>query len=283
MICCLNGKFLDEKDAKISILDNGFMYGDAFFDTMKSQNNSIVELENHLKRIYKTAKILHIKLPAEKRLADWINKTPKINELSDARIRITISRGVNGRNFFTSKNPTIAITCTSFTIDEKIVKNGVSVLTVKFQRPWPEIKSTNLMTMIRAYYEILPKKIHEAILIDDLNYVTEGCTSNVFIIKKGIFFTPKDKVLSGVTRDRIILLCKKNKLKVQMKNFKKSALLDADEVFLVNSTNEVVPVIKVDNKKIGTGKVGPATKKLIKIYEKFLTLSMLTASPFSKK
>lgn len=271
MICCLNGKFIDEKKAKISILDNGFMFGDAFFDTMISRNGIIMELENHLQRIEKTAKTLHVKLPPKKQLEDWLKKTIKINKLKNARLRMTISRGANGRDFFTSKKPTIAITCDRFIVNENF-ENGIAILTLNFQRPWPEIKSTNLITMIRAYYRTFPKKVHEAILIDDLDYVTEGCTSNIFMIKNSKIFTPKDKILPGVTRNRMIQLCIKNKIKIHTKNFKKGELLKADEIFLTNSTNGVVPVVKIDNKKVGLGKVGSYTKKIITIYKNSINL-----------
>ena len=219
MICCLNGKFIDTKDAKISILDNGFMFGDAFFDTMRVFNGVVLELEAHLERIEKTAKILHIKLPSSKQLESWIKKTPKLNKLNEARIRVTISRGANGFDFFTSKNPTIAITCDPYMKDEEIVKNGVSTFTSKAQRPWPEIKTTNMIYMIQAHYEIVTKKGYEAILIDDLDNVIEGSFMNLFMIKNEEIITPKDKILAGVIRDRVSELAKKMKLKIKIKNF----------------------------------------------------------------
>lgn len=269
MICCLNGEFIEAKDAKISLLDNGFMFGDAFFDTMRVEKGVVLELENHLKRITKTAKILHITLPSNKNLESWIKKLPQLNHHAEARIRVTISRGVNGFDFFTSTNPTIAITCDSYTKDEQIVEKGVSTFTLKIQRPWPEIKTTNMIYMIQAHYEIVPKKGYEAILIDDLDNVIEGSFMNLFMIKNNKIFTPKDKVLPGVTRDRVISLAKKLKLKIEIKNFKKSELVKADEIFLTNSLREIVPVIKVDNKKIGIGKPGALTTKIITAYQKF--------------
>ncbi|MBI5753724.1 aminotransferase class IV [Candidatus Peregrinibacteria bacterium] len=271
MICCLNGKFIDEKEAKISVLDNGFMFGDAFFDTMRTYHGVILELEKHLERIAKSAKILHLKLPCTtKELESWIKKTSRINKLDQARLRVTISRGAHGFNFLTCKNSTMAITCEPYIKDEKVAKNGVSAFTMNFQRPWPEIKSTNLMPMIQAYYALHGKKSYEGILIDDLGNVTEGSSTNIFIVKNGEIFTPKDKLLAGITRNRVIELAKKMKLKMHIKNFKKSALYKADEIFLTNRPREIIPVIKVDGKKIGTGKVGPYTKIMIKAYIEFI-------------
>lgn len=270
MICCLNGKFIDQKDAKISILDNGFMFGDAFFDTMRTYNGVVLELEKHLTRIAKTIKILHLKLPCSmQQLEFWIKKTSKINKLDQARMRVTISRGVNGFDFLSCKNPTLVITCEPYMKDKKIIKNGVSTFTLSYQRPWPEIKSTNLIPMVQAYFTLHAKKGYEGILVNDSGNVTEGSSTNIFIVKNGEIITPKDKLLAGVTRNRVIELAKEMKLKMKIKNFKKSELFKADEIFLTNRPREIIPVIKVDNKKIGSGKPGPFTKKIISAYEKF--------------
>lgn len=270
MIFCLNGQFIDQKDAKISLLDNGFMFGDAFFDTMRTYKGVVLELDRHLSRIKKTAKILHLKLPCSiKELESWIKKTSKINKLDQARMRVTISRGEHGFDFLTSKNTTLAITCEPYKKDEKVTINGVSTFTLNFQRPWPEIKSTNLMPMVQAYHTLQKKKGYEGILVDDLGNVTEGSSTNIFIVKNGEVFTPKDRMLAGVTRNRVIELVKEMKLKMNIENFHKAELFKADEIFLTNRPREIIPVIKVDNKKIGTGKPGAITKKIIAAYKKF--------------
>lgn len=270
MICCLNGKFLDQKDAKIPLMDNGFMFGDGFFDTMRAVGNVVLELENHLERIEKTSKILHLNLPYSMQdLESWIRKTLKINKLTQSRIRVTISRGANGFDFFSSKNPTVAITCDNYPKDENLTENGVQTFTFNSQRTLPEIKTTNMAYMIQAHYKLIEKKGFEAILIDDLGYVREGSFMNIFMIKNGKIFTPKDKILAGITRARIIQLAKKMKLKLEIKNFKKPELFKAEEIFLSNSLREIVPVTKVDNKKIGTGNPGSITKKIIAAYKEF--------------
>ena len=220
MICCLNGKFIDQKDAKISLMDNGFMFGDGFFDTMRCVGEVVLELENHLKRIEKTAKTLHMEIPySMKELGSMIQKLLKLNKLGQSRVRVTISRGANGFDFFTSKNPTVAITCDNYPKDEGLMEKGVQTFTSNIQRTWPEIKTTNMIYMIQAHYEIVKKKGYEAILIDDLGYAVEGSFMNLFIVKNGKIITPKDKVLAGVTRARIIQLAKKAKLKIEIKNF----------------------------------------------------------------
>ncbi|MCX6734647.1 MAG: aminotransferase class IV [Candidatus Peregrinibacteria bacterium] len=270
MIFCLNGQFIDQKDAKISLLDNGFMFGDAFFDTMRTYKGVILELDRHLARIQKTAKILHLKLPCSmKELESWIKKTSKINKLDQARMRVTISRGEHGFDFLTSKNTTLAITCEPYKKDEKVTIEGVYTFTLNFQRPWPEIKSTNLMPMVQAYHTLKKKKGYEGILVDDLGNVTEGSSTNIFIVKDGEVFTPKDRMLAGVTRNRVIELAKEMKLKMHIENFYKAELFKADEIFLTNRPREIIPVIKVDNKKIGTGKPGAITKKIIAAYKEF--------------
>lgn len=271
MKVCINGKFISEKQAKIPALDNGLLYGDAFYDTMRSYNGKILELELHLERIVKSANTIGLKLPWKiQKIGDLASRLIKINKINNGRIRVTITRGVNGFDFITCNNPTLIITAENIEIDQKNYNRGIDAYTIKLERPLPEIKMVGLTTMIVAYRKIYPKNGYEAILIDSKGKVREGASTNIFLVKKNTLITPKSEILKGLTRSRTINLAKSKKIKVIEKNFLKKELYSADEIFLTNRPREIIPVIKIDNHKIGNGKVGPITKKMMDLYQNYI-------------
>lgn len=271
MKVCINGKFIDEKQAKISALDNGLLYGDAFYDTMRSYNGKVLELELHLERIVKSANTIGLKLPWKiQKIGELVNQLIKINKINNGRVRVTITRGINGFDFLTCNNPTLIITAENIEVDQKNYNNGVDAYTLKLERPLPEIKMVGLTTMIVAYRNIYPKNGYEAILIDNKGKVREGASTNIFLVKKNILITPKSDILKGLTRSRMINIAKSKKIKVIEKNFLKKELYLADEIFLTNRPREIIPVTKIDNHKIGNGKIGPITKMMMGLYQNYI-------------
>lgn len=272
MKVCVDGKFIDSKKAKISALDNGFLYGDAFYDTMRSYDGKILELELHLKRIEKSAKIIGLNLPIPiKKIEELIKKLIKVNKIKEGRVRVTVTRGVNGFDFLSCKKPTLVITAENIKIDKTIYDTGVSAITLDLQRTLPEIKMVGLTAMIVAYRNVYPKKGYEAILTDNDGTVREGASTNIFLVKNNQLITPKNKILKGLTRSRVIELAKSKNIKVIEKDFLKTDLLSADEIFLTNRPREIIPVIKIDGKKINKGvSVGPVTQKIIELYKDYI-------------
>lgn len=270
MICCLNGKFLKEKYAKISVMDHGFLYSDGFYDTMKSFNGTILDLELHLKRVEKSLKKLTLKLPWRKnQVRSWINKTALLNKHPLARVRLTITRGCNNFDFNAPKNPTLVITAESIEIDEKIYEKGVAVFTLPMVRILPEVKIIGVTGMILSRRILGQKKAFEALFIDG-NFVREGSITNVFIVKNDKLHTPKSKILKGITRHEVMQIAKKNRLKVVERDIKIEELFMADEIFLTNTKFGVVPVVSADRKKIGTGKVGAVSKQIMKAFNYYV-------------
>lgn len=268
MQLCLNGKFLEEEDAWISPLDNGFLYGDGFYDTMRSYSGIVLDLDLHLERIIHSSKALDIPLKwSEFELEKWIKKMAKDTPWDSARIRVTITRGVHGFDFVGATNPTLLITSEEVKLDPRVYEKGISVHSMLLQRICPELKTLSLITMTLAQRDMLSKKTQEVLLVDEKKYVTEGATSNIFMIKDGVLYTPKKNVLIGVSRNRVIELVKRSGLSVQEKNLKMSFLMQADEVFLTNSVREIVPVVIVDGVRIGSGKVGAYTKRIMAFYK----------------
>lgn len=271
MIICLNGKFLDKKNAKISVLDNGFLYGDGIYETMRTYKGVILELEIHMKRLQKSAKTLGLKIiwPINK-IKEWAQKTVRLNNIKTGRVRITLSRGVNGFDFKSCKNPTLSIHAEKLILNSGIYKNGVSVVTMKLERVLPEVKTVGLTHMIQAYRAMNLRKETEAIIVDKKKFVREGASTNIFIVKKNKLWTPKSGILMGTTRNRIIELAKKTGLKVIIKDFKIEALAGSEEIFLTNRPREIIPVTKLNDKAVGNGKVGEITKKMMIAYKKYV-------------
>lgn len=271
MICCLNGRFMDVREAKVSVMDHGFLYSDGFYDTMKAFNGTILDLELHMARIKRSLKALAITLPWPlAKVQSWIEQVAQLNELKLARVRLTITRGPNDFDFFTSENPTLVITSEPIVIDPLIYKKGVSIFTIKLQRTLPEIKTIGVTPMILARRTVLAKGGHDAFFVDSKGYVTESTITNIFIVKSGCLYTPKSNILKGITRHEVIQSVRAHGLKVVERSVKLSELLKADEVFLANTKYGVTPVVKVDGKKIGDGKVGKMTKRVIRLHENYV-------------
>tara|TARA_B100000315_G_C14523555_1_gene562717 strand:- start:384 stop:1208 length:825 start_codon:yes stop_codon:yes gene_type:complete len=264
-IVCLNGRYLDEKKAKVSVLDAGFFYGEGIYETLRTKQGKLLNLEGHLARLKRSADLVQIPLPSLKKLSSWLQATVDKNGFwkkgKESRVRLTVSGGVHGYDA-PSKNPTILITVAPL---EEVPKQkrmrGVAAVTYKIDRPLPIAKTTNLLPSMIARRFMRIKKAYEVFLVDHLGYVTEGSISNIFMVKRGKLITPKSSALPGTTQERILKLARRQKWPLVRRDFKVKELYGAHEVFFTNAPRGVVPVVKVDGRKIGNGKVGPVTKR----------------------
>lgn len=271
MIVCLNGQFLSDEQAKISVLDNGFLYGDGFYDTMRTYGGVVLELDLHLDRIEKSARLTGITLPcARAELRGWIEETVHLNGFAAARVRVTLTRGANGFDFLTCASPTLVITCEEFLADPRMYEDGVRAFTLKLQRVFPEIKTLGLTAMMVAYRDIIPKNGYEALLVDDLGFVREGASTNFFIVKNGVLQTPEHHMLPGLTRARVMELARARGLVVCEKDVTVAELADAEELFLTNRPREIIPVVLLDGQPVGDGHVGPITKQVMEAYREYV-------------
>lgn len=275
MFVFINGKFVTEKNAKISALDNGLLYGDGFYDTMRTYEGKILEHDLHLKRIPKSAKLLGIKLPySVKKIGDFTKELVRRNGVADGRARVTITRGTQGFDFLHSNKSTLVITAEEIKVNKKDYSSGVAAFTMPLTRTLPEIKTLGLTVMIQAYRTILPRGAYEALLTTPKGEVSEGASTNIFLVKNGKIITPGEGILNGLTRQRAIILARSLGMTVAVRAVKKKELYAADEIFLTNRPREIIPVVKVDGKRIGTGKVGTITQQIMDSYQKYITTSL---------
>ncbi len=273
----INGKFYERRKAKISVFDSANMLGDGCWDSLRYHNNKFVFLKNHLDRLYKDAKLLDIKIPLNRRrLIEILNKTVKLNKMTtDGHLRIIISRGIKSTPY---QSPKVTITEPSITIipefkkpDNAVYKNGLKLVTVNTIRgplnvQNPQINSLSKLNCILACIEAQKKKGDEALMFDINKNISTCNSTHFFYIKNYNVFTSTGKYcVTGITRQKIIDICKKNKIKVYEKNFKLHDVLTADEAFVTGTFAGVVPVKKINN-KIFKIKPNSLTYKLSEYY-----------------
>jgi len=288
----INNKIVDDKDAKVSVFDRGFLYGDGVFETMRSYNGVVFKLDEHLDRLFNSLKIVKIKIPYSKSLLKkQIYKLLKINRLNDAYIRITATRGTGavGLAKIDCVIPTIVIIVKKFTpYSPKMYKNGVSAKIVNCRQnensPVSRIKSISFLNYILARLEAKENGFDDAIMLNSKGAISEATISNVFLVKGKRLITPplKSGILPGITRRIILKLAAKAGLKPKEEIVTPKAFYNADEVFLTNSLMEVMPVVKVDNRIIGKGNPGVFTRRIHLEYKKRTNDKFLARNDFSR-
>ena len=277
MYVLFNGKIIPKTKAKVSIYDHSFLYGDGVYETLRTGKKNVLFFDEHFDRLKKSTKYVGIKFPwSKKKVKEWIEVLLKRNKLSNARIRITVSRGKCDFNFMISK-PRIFITTERIKpIPVEVYEKGVKVVTFPIERPAPMIKSISMVPSILAHREAMNQDAFEAILYDGYGNITEGSMTNVFMVKNGVLTTANDFILEGTVRNHILELLEKNNVvkKIETREIEYEEFFKADEVFITSTLKGVVPVVKVDDKKIGKGKVGEYTQKIMDMYFDSVNLSI---------
>ena len=276
----INGKFFPKLEANISVYDHGFLYGDGVFEGIRIYNNNIFMLDEHINRLYDSAKAIRLKIPLSKtELKNAVNKTYKINELKDGYIRLIVTRGIGdlGIDTRTCPNPSIVIIVDKIALyPEKFYKNGMEIITASTQRTSasalnPQIKSMNYLNNILAKIEAENAGVNEALMLNTLGNVVECSGDNIFIYRNDTLITPPTFIgaLDGVTRTVVKKIARQEGLKVEELIFSRHEVYTADECFLTGTAAEIIPVVKVDGREIGNGKPGKITKLLINKFKKF--------------
>ena len=270
----INNKFINFRNAKIHVEDRGLQFADSVYEVIAVLNDKLIDLDFHLKRLKYSLKELDIKYKLnQKDLKRIFLNLLKKNKTSNGIIYLQITRGVQYREhkYENKLIPTLIIYTRNkkFNLPGKNFK-GVNTITHEDLR-WKrrDIKTVNLLPNIIAANKAKKMKAYEAILLQN-GKVTEGTSSNIWIIKKNNLIThpANSDILKGVTRTSILKIIKKTSLKLVEKSFTHKQLLDADEVFLTSSGSFITPILKIDKKKINNGKIGNITLKLAEMYSK---------------
>ncbi|MFW6287376.1 MAG: branched-chain-amino-acid transaminase [bacterium] len=277
----IDGKIVAEEDAKISVFDHGFLYGDGVFEGIRAYNGRVFKLNEHIDRLYQSAKtiLLDIYLTKEE-LKESILKTIRINNLNDAYIRVVISRGIGDLGLDPRKchRPTIVIIVSEINLyDQDLYNRGLKVMTVPTRRNGPEmlnprVKSLNYLNNIMARIEANLMGVPEAIMLNKEGYVSECTGDNIFIIEGDKLYTPPGYagILKGIKREVAIEIAETLGLKLHEELFTRHDLYNADECFLTGTAAEVIPVVTIDGRIIGDGKPGGYTSKIIEKFHKYV-------------
>lgn len=275
----IDGKFYKKEDAKISVFDHGLLYGDGLFEGIRVYDNCIFKLDAHLERIEYSAKALALDLPwSRKEIADAHVEACRRNGVANGYIRTVITRGVGdlGLSPRNCSNPSIIIIADKIKLyPPEVYTNGIKLVTVPTRRlsvaalP-PMVKSLNYLNNILAKIEALNCGFDECLLLNDQGNVAECSGDNIFIVHKGKLITPMESssLLMGITRAATIEAAHELGIPVVETTLTRYDLWNADEAFLTGSAAEVIPVVELDGRKIGAGKCGETTAKLLELFRK---------------
>ncbi len=275
-ISYVNGLYCNIQDAKISINDRGYHFGDAVYEVILYNNGIFYDYEGHIKRLFNSLKLINIKFHlSEQQLKIIIKNLFKLNRVNFGSIYIQVSRGVADRNhsyfgLYSKPVLTMIVSKKKNNISDDI--KGVKAITMADNR-WsrPDIKTTQLLPNVLAKTFANEKNAYEGIFIDHEGYVTEGSSSNIWIINNNNEILTREidgKILSGITRKTIADFAKKNNFKLLEKKFTKDELLESKEVFLTSASSFLTPIIQIDNFKINNGIVGKTSIELRNLYFK---------------
>jgi branched-chain amino acid aminotransferase len=265
----LNGVIIDQSKASVNIEDGGFLQGDGLFETMRAYNGRIFALEAHIDRLVKSAAVVLMdNLPTRDALADACRKIVEVNRLKNARVRLTVTRGVSGQS-----QATVLASATEYRVcNDAELKEGFSVITLRGYRfsndKFARIKSTAYQRSAIARKNAEQAGCDEAVLVNEAGNICEGSYTNIFAVDGRRIITPPliDGLLPGITRAIVIRLAKENGFEVAERSIPLDAFYGMSEVFATNSLIEIVPVFEIDGIKIGSG-VKSTAHTLLDLYK----------------
>ncbi len=276
----LNGSMVPAKEARVSVFDHGFLYGDGIFEGIRAYSGRIFKLDEHLDRLFDSAKSILLDIPySREELTEAVCRTVRENELVDAYIRLVISRGPGDLGLDPSKcsNPSVIIIADEIALyPPEVYQRGLELAAVSTRRPAtdvlnPAIKSLNYLNNILAKIEANLRGLPEVVLLNHQGYVVEGTADNIFIVRRGELVTPPTNagILNGITRQVVIKLAQELGLICKEENITLHDLYTADECFLTGTAAEVIPAVACDGRTIGHGIGGPITLKVLQAFRDY--------------
>ena len=286
----IDGKYCNERDAKVSVFDHGLLYGDGVFEGIRAYNGRVFKLKEHIDRLFYSAKAILLEIPMSPgTVMKATVETIRANRLRDCYVRLLVTRGIGtlGLNPRSCKKPSVIIIAGKIQVyPAELYARGMDIVTVPTVRNLhsavnPAIKSLNYLNNILAKIEANNAGVEEAVMLNSEGYVSECTADNLFVIKQGALLTPplSAGALYGITRGTVMELAEQLGVKVAETNLTRYDLFNADECFLTGTGAEIMPVIKIDGRVIGSGKPGALTKKLVAEYH---ALTKVSGEPIYK-
>tara|TARA_E500000178_G_scaffold191689_1_gene189707 strand:- start:4412 stop:5278 length:867 start_codon:yes stop_codon:yes gene_type:complete len=276
----ISGKWVDEEDAVISVFDHGLLYGDGVFEGIRIYNSRVFLLEEHIDRLYDSAKAIALEIPMTKsEMMEAVAETCRANGLAEGYIRLVVTRGKGslGLNPYLCSEPEVIIIAAKIQLyPRELYENGLKIVTVGTVRNHPEainprIKSLNYLNNVLAKIEAINAGCMECLMLNHKGEVAEASGDNVFAVRNGEIITPPSScgALEGLTRNKVIELAQEAGLVVQERVMARYDLYVADEVFLTGTAAEIISVVEIDKRSIGSGEPGIITGKLADLYSAY--------------
>jgi branched-chain amino acid aminotransferase len=273
----IDGKYCDEKNARLSVLDHGLLYGDGVFEGLRAYNGRVFKLSEHIDRLFCSAKAILLTIPmTHSEMMQAVLAACRRNRLRDGYIRLVVTRGVGslGLSPLRCQHPSVIIIAGKIQLyPPELYQRGLEIITVPTTRNLhsalnPAIKSLNYLNNILAKIEALNGGCEEAVMLNAEGFVAECTGDNLFIVKGGQLLTPplSAGALHGITRAAVLELARENRMPVSEPNLTRYDLFNADECFLTGTGAEIIAVVKIDGRVIGSGKPGPVTGRLVAQY-----------------
>jgi len=273
----MNGEFCEQDQARISVYDHGLLYGDGVFEGIRAYNGKVFRCDEHLDRLFASAQAIALDMPLSKQeICSAIYQTLELNGLSDAYIRLIVTRGIGTLGLDPNKcaQPQIIIITDSIELyPQELYETGLSLIISSVVRNSPDaldarIKSLNYLNNILAKIECLKAGVMEGIMLNSEGNVAECTGDNIFIVKDGKLLTPPDDacILKGVTRGVVMDLARRDGVETLEQNLVPDDVYQADECFLTGTAAELIPVVRIDDRQIGDGRPGPVTRKLLAMF-----------------
>ncbi|MDK2821715.1 MAG: branched-chain amino acid aminotransferase [Clostridia bacterium] len=277
LIIYLDGKYVDEEEAKLSVFDHGLLYGDGVFEGIRAYHGRVFRLKEHIERLFESARSINLDPGLSKEeMTNVVLETCRRNNLRDAYIRLVVTRGRGDLGLDPEKCPKASVFCIAAAIQlypAELYEKGLELVTVGTRRNAPDaldprIKSLNYLNNVMAKIEASKAGAPEGLFLNKEGFVAEATGDNIFIVKEGQLITPPPYVglLEGITRNVVMELAKEAGIPVYEKVFTRHDVYVADECFLTGTAAEAIPVVKLDNRIIGDGRPGPITKDLITMF-----------------
>lgn len=271
----LNGEYLPLNEARVCVLDRGFIFGDGIYEVIPAYNRVPFRLSEHLQRLYSNLAATRIRNPySEQEWSEILTRVVEAQDEEDQSLYLQITRGVAKRDhgFPEQTEPTVFVMSNPLSVlDENTFNKGVSAITLQDIR-WQHcnIKAIALLPNILLRQTALDNGAQEAILIRDGN-VTEGSASNIFIVRQGTIMTPpkSELLLPGITRDLVVELALENGLACKQEMISEAQLSEADEIWLTSSTKEVLPIVRLNEQSVADGHPGPVSRQMFRIFQDY--------------